>query len=55
MLKNIFSSYLYEGKCDVSLTKFKKHILETRKKNKQGIIISNSLYTLLCGVIFLIK
>ena len=41
MLKNIFSSYLYEGKCDVSLTKFKKHILDTRKKNKQGKKVPN--------------
>ena len=41
MLKNIFSTYLYAGKCDVSLTKFKKHILDTREKNKQGLIVSN--------------
>tara|TARA_R110000796_G_scaffold98018_2_gene205358 strand:- start:198 stop:770 length:573 start_codon:yes stop_codon:yes gene_type:complete len=41
MINNIFSTFIYSGKCDVNLNTFKKHILDTKKKNTKGRAISN--------------
>ena len=41
MLSNIFSTYVYVNKCDFNLNVFKKHILDTRKKDKKGRAVSN--------------
>tara|TARA_R110000823_G_C15676609_1_gene473741 strand:+ start:42 stop:614 length:573 start_codon:yes stop_codon:yes gene_type:complete len=41
MIRNIFSTYIYTGECNVDLNVFKKKILDTRKKNKKGTVLSN--------------
>ena len=41
MFRDIFSTYTYTGMCNVNLKNFKKHILDTRKKNKEGRKVSN--------------
>ena len=41
MLKNIFTSYLYEKKLDINSRDLHEHILEIESKDREGVLLTN--------------
>ena len=41
MFKNIFTSYLYTNNCNIDLLPIYNHIIEIKKKDKEGKVVSN--------------